>query len=100
MYPTSTPGEAATKAQEVKYKTHDRAVKALNHRFVPAAFEAYGAFGPHVTRLISSINAGLPPTLQYGFKREMQKAIAISLAKGRATAVITAKHRRDGYLEG
>ena len=100
VYPTPTPGEAASKARAAKYKTHDRAVKALNHRFVPAAFEAYGSFDHHVTRLISTIAAGLPPTLQYGFTREMQKAIAISLAKGRATAVITAKHRRDGYLEG
>lgn len=95
VMPDPTPMDAADRADKNKTKTHEDAVKALGHVFIPAAAEAYGLLGKGFTKLINALVRDLPPQYQWGFKCDFERAITTAMARSRATALYGAKWHVD-----
>jgi hypothetical protein len=96
--PTGAPGIALKEAERVKIRDHSAIVANQQDLFIPAVFEVYGLFGQGFVNLSRNLAGSLPPVMATEFERELKHQISFALAKGRSSALISAKWKQSNRI--
>ena len=90
VYPQVEAGFAAIQAADDKVKKHGVAVEAIGHVFLPFAMEISGHLEQRSRDCLRMLANQLLPVRRHRFYMEMNHAISVAIARGRANAVKSA----------
>jgi hypothetical protein len=101
VYPSSDGVSiAARQAAIEKERKHGDAVRAVGHEFVPFAMEVTGVMDNSAEELIRRLGRGLPPNLRQNFYSDMNHAVQVAVARGRANAINSAIAKQRAAEDG
>jgi hypothetical protein len=73
---------------ERKIRTHDAAVSAHGHQFIPFAMEVHGHRASCCYKFAEAVAAYVQPHLRWGLKRHIESLVSTTLAHARVEAVL------------
>ena len=91
--PDDEPGSKAQTVANKKVSAHKAAVEAMGHIFVPVIIETTGYVHADTLELINVLANHLHPWMKPFFRRDMFRALSVSLQRQKTLAVTVAAHK-------
>jgi hypothetical protein len=91
VFPVGEEGESVRAKAKSKVKTHDAAVRALNHDFIPFVLDTFGTMDRCCKELIEALKRQVPIHLKSSFEFHAYHSISCALAKARAATIRAVK---------
>ena len=81
-------GQHAKANAAIKIRTHEAAVVAHGHQFIPFALEVHGHRDASCYKFANAVASQVQPHLRWAFRRHIESLVSTALAKARVEAVL------------
>ena len=99
IYPDEeAPGNKAMQKANEKMRSHKKAVEKVGHIFAPFIMETTGYLHQDAVEVIRFLEHQIQPWLRPFFRRDLMRALSVSLARQKVEAVVQALQKQRGPL--